>query len=58
VTPAAAGPEARLARLQEAGIVRRGEGKRVAKLAATDETPLPSGSGLLDALLEERGDGR
>lgn len=58
VTPAAAGPEARLARLQEAGIVRRGEGSRAAALASPEEAPLPAGAGLLDALLEEREEGR
>jgi len=58
VTPAASGPDARLARLEEAGIVRRGKPVKVKSLASPDEPPLPEGSGLLDALLRDREEGR
>ena len=47
--------EARLARLERAGLIRRGNGKRVDRLL----TPPPDvGGGVLEALLEERREGR
>ena len=47
--------EARLARLERAGLIRRGTGKRVDALL----TPPPDvGGGVLEALLEERREGR
>jgi prevent-host-death family protein len=51
--------DARLARLERAGIVRRGSGRvvpveRLARPLAPDEQP----AGVLDALLEERREGR
>ena len=58
VSPAAAGPDARLARLEEVGIVRRGEPATVDDLANPKESPLPAGAGLLDALLRDREEGR
>jgi prevent-host-death family protein len=58
VSPAAVGPDARLANLEERGVIRRGEGLAAASLADAGEEGLAAGSSLLDALIEEREEGR
>lgn len=58
VSPAAAGEDARLAVLEERGVLRRGPGLRMDDLADAGEWRLPGRTSLLRALLEDREEGR
>lgn len=58
VSPAAAGEDVRLAGLEERGVLRRGPGLQMADLADAAEWRLPSRSSLLQALIEDREEGR
>lgn len=51
-------PTGRLARLERAGIIKRGSGKPPLELMRTPGPRLKEGASLLDALLEERREGR
>ena len=50
--------DARMKRLERAGVVRRGTGKPPLHLLAEPPPKLEEGGSLLDALLEERREGR
>jgi prevent-host-death family protein len=58
VPPAEESDEERLARLEKAGIVRRGTGKYPERILRHEPVKLPPGVSLLDALLKEREEGR
>lgn len=58
VGPGEAGPKARLARLEEQGLLRRGSGVVPDGLAQAGEPGASGGSALLDALLSDREDAR
>ena len=59
VGPASEGEDARLARLEESGVLRqRGGVVDPSGLADAEEAPLPPERSLLHALLEEREEGR
>jgi prevent-host-death family protein len=58
VPPAEKSDEERLARLEKAGIVRRGTGKYPERILRHKPVKLPPGVSLLDALLKEREEGR
>jgi prevent-host-death family protein len=50
--------EERLARLEKAGIIRRGTGEYPERILRRKPVKLPPGVSLLDALLKEREEGR
>jgi antitoxin (DNA-binding transcriptional repressor) of toxin-antitoxin stability system len=50
--------DARLARLERAGLVRRGSGKLPRRILEEPPPALPEGVSVLEALLEERREGR
>jgi antitoxin (DNA-binding transcriptional repressor) of toxin-antitoxin stability system len=50
--------DARLARLERAGLVRRGTGKAPQRILEEPPPALPKGVSVLEALLEERREGR
>lgn len=50
--------DARLARLERAGLVRRGSGKPASRILEEPPPALPKGVSVLEALLEERREGR
>jgi antitoxin (DNA-binding transcriptional repressor) of toxin-antitoxin stability system len=50
--------DARLARLERAGLVRRGTGKPPQRILEEPPPALPKGVSVLEALLEERREGR
>ena len=58
VAPLGDDDEARLARLERAGVIRRGAGKGVPEILDEPPLPLPAGVSVLEALLEERRAGR
>lgn len=58
VGPAAAGEDARLEHLEKRGLIRRGPGLSPEGLAEAGEWRLPNRSSLLEALLEDREEGR
>jgi prevent-host-death family protein len=58
VTPSAEGGDSRLARLEALGLVRRGAGLDVRKLADPAEEMLPEEDSLLDALRRDREEDR
>lgn len=51
-------PSGRLARLERAGIIKRGTGAPPIELMREPPPRLPAGMSVLDALLEERREGR
>ncbi len=58
VAPLGDDDEGRLARLERAGVIRRGTGKVPREILEEPGPKLPEGVSLVEALLEERREGR